>query len=186
MIVQVDGGNLERAALLLAGIKGGIYQAAGAAAKRAAQYGLTQGTKIITEEYAIGRNTVSKYLTTKNVTAKDVYGQHTATFSYAGKPIPILNFDVSVNSQRGVYARVLKTSARKYINRAFTTPSLTGIYRRAGAARYPIDAVFGPSAVQAFTAHPTAITKMNEAVSTKFDERIEHEITRLMNGWGVK
>lgn len=82
--------------------------------------------------------------------------------------------------------RVLRSNARETLDQAFAAQmgGHTGIYEREGPERLPIKELFGPSAVQAFYAREETTDKMNDEIVRTYEERIEHEIMRILNGWG--
>lgn len=184
---EIEDYQLEKAARLLAGIPGGVQKAVGSALKRSAQHGLTIGMKIVAEEYAIGQNVLKNYTHNINSVVRDGAGSYDVTFGYRGSGIPLIRFDTSVSRDGRVSARVLRSSAREAFDHAFraTLGGHTGIYERLGPKRFPVEEKFGPSGVQAFYARESTTDKMDEAINEMYNKRIDHEITRVLNGWGV-
>lgn len=182
-----DEEKLERATKVLAGISGGVYRAVGSALKRAAQRGLTVGMRLVSEEYAIGQNELKQRTRHVSRTVKDGASSVEVTFGYRGNVIPLIRFDTAVSGDGRVSARVLREGTRETIDGAFraTVGKHTGIFQREGRERYPIKELFGPSAVQAFYARESTVDKMSDEVVAEFDKRIEHEILRVLNGWGA-
>jgi len=180
--------QLERAVKLLAGIPDGIYKAVGGAVKRAAQRGLTVGMRIVSEEYAIGQNELKASTKHINTVIRDGKSSVQVTFGYRGSVIPLIRFDTTVSRDGLVSARVLRSNAKTVLDHAFAAQMSghRGIFEREGARRLPVKELFGPSAVQAFYAHEEAVDKMDEAIRETFDKRIEHEISRVLNGWGER
>lgn len=179
--------SLDRAAKLLAGIPQGVYKAVGSAIKRAAAHGLTVGMRIVSEEYAIGQNELKSRTRNINTVVKDSGGGITVEFGYKGNVIPLIKFDTRIHRDGRVYTRVLRSNSRQALDRAFraSVNGHTGIFERETDARTPIRELFGPSAVQAFYARESTVDKMHEALNAKYEERIDHEIMRILNGWGV-
>jgi len=184
---QVGEYHLDRAAKLLAGIPGGVYRAVGSAVKRAAQHGLTVGMKIVSEDYAIGQDNLKQYTRHINTIVRDDGRSYEVTFGYRGNVIPLIRFDTAMSKNGRVTARVLRSNTKKTLDHAFTARmnSHYGIFEREGTARLPVKELFGPSAVQAFYASEETTDKMEEAVMKTYEERIDHEITRVLNGWGT-
>ena len=85
-----------------------------------------------------------------------------------------------------MHTRVLRSSAQQTLENAFVTHvgGHTGVFEREGPERFPIRELFGPSAVQAFYAHEETTDKMDEEILKTYESRIEHEIMRVLNGWG--
>jgi len=179
--------KLEHAAKVLAGIPAGVQKAVGSAFKRAAAHGLTVGMKIVSEEYAIGQNELKSRTRNINTVIKNGASSIEVTFGYRGNVIPLLKFDTTYSKDGRVQTRVLRSSAKQALDNAFVAQvgSHRGVFERVGPKRFPVKELFGPSSVQAFYAHEETVDKMDEAISTEFDKRIDHEISRILNGWGV-
>ena len=79
-----------------------------------------------------------------------------------------------------VVTRVKKSGARQALDHAFEAKmdSHYGIYERQGEKRFPVKELFGP-------ATPQMMYSIEEKMASTYEERIEHEITRILNGWGV-
>lgn len=176
---------IDHASKVLAGIPGGIYQAVGSTVKRAAQRGLTSGMKIASQEYAIGQNELKRQTKNKNTITRDSGGQYSVEFGYTGYLIPLLKFDTKVNAEGQVFSRVLRTSGRSALDHAFRAQmgAHTGIYQRLGSDRFPVEELYGPASVQVFYNNESTTDKMDAVLSESFNARIDHEITRVLNGW---
>lgn len=183
---EVGDIKLDRVTKLLAGIPDGVYRAVGSAIKRSASHGLTVGMKIVAEEYAITQGELKQRTRNINTVEKVGLGSYEVTFGYRGNVIPLIRFDTRINQEGRVSARVLRTNARAALDNAFvaTVNGHTGVFEREGASRLPIKELFGPSAVQAFYARESTGDKMEEEIRKTYEGRIEHEITRVLNGWG--
>ena len=184
-IDEIDG-SLERVSKLLAGVPDGVYRAVGSALKRAARHGLTVGMKIVSEEYAISQGELKARTRNINTVIKDAAGAYSITFGYRGNVIPLIKFDTKCGSDGRVHTRVLRSNAQEALDNAFVTQvgGHTGVFEREGPERFPIRELFGPSAVQAFYAHEETTDKMDEEILKTYESRIEHEIMRVLNGWG--
>jgi len=180
--------KLDRVTKLLAGIPDGVYRAVGSAIKRAAQHGLSVGMKIVSGEYAISQGELKKRTKNINTVVKDGAGSYEVTFGYRGNVIPLIRFDTSIDKSGRVSTRVLRQNAKQILDKAFTAHvgSHTGVFERETDERFPIRELFGPSAVQAFYAREETVDKMDEEILKTYESRIDHEITRVLNGWGGK
>ena len=183
---DVAESSLDRASKLLAGIPDGVYRAVGSAIKRSAQHGITVGMKIVSEEYAISQGELKSRTKNINTIVKDSSGSYEVTFGYRGNVIPLIKFDTKFGSDGRVHTRVLRSSAKEVLENAFVAHvgGHTGVFEREGPERFPIRELFGPSAVQAFYAREETTDKMYEEIVNTYDSRIEHEILRVLNGWG--
>lgn len=183
---EVGDFNLDRVTKLLAGIPDGVYRAVGSAIKRSAQHGLTVGMRIVSEEYAIGQDELKRNTKNINTIVRDGAGSYEVTFGYRGNVIPLIRFDTRIDRNGRVATRVLRKNTRQILEQAFTARvgAHTGVFERETDARFPIRELFGPSAVQAFYAREETVDKMNDEILATYENRIEHEITRVLNGWG--
>mgnify|MGYP003171504434 FL=1 len=59
----------------------------------------------------------------------------------------------------------------------------TGMFERDGAGRLPITEFMGPSAAQ-MAANSVVVEQVEEKAQEVINKRIEHEITRILNGYG--
>lgn len=184
-IDEIDG-SLDRVSKLLVGIPDGVYRAVGSALKRSARHGLTVGMKIVSEEYAISQGELKDRTKNINTVEKNSGGSYQITFGYRGNVIPLIKFDTKFGSDGRVHTRVLRASAKEVLDSAFVARvgGHTGVFEREGPQRFPIRELFGPSAVQAFYAHEETTDKMDEEILKIYETRIEHEILRVLNGWG--
>lgn len=181
--------SLDRAEKLLAGIPGGVQRAVSDALSRAAQHGLTVGMRIASGEYAIGQNELKSRTKQINRVVRDDNGGCEIIFGYRGAVIPLIRFDTRIGSDGRIYARVLRSNARELIGNAFIARvgnQHTGVFVRKGAGSRPIRQLYGPSAAAAFYAHEETVDKMDEEIRATYERRIEHEVTRILNGWGSK
>lgn len=178
--------SLDRAVKLLSGISGGVYRAAGSALKRAAQHGLTIGMRIASEEYAISQGELKSRTQNIRSVSHASTGGYQVSFGYRGRVIPLIRFDTKIGSDGRVYTRVLRSSAREALDHAFVAQmnGHTGVFEREGPDRFPVKELFGPSAVSAFNAHEETVDKMESEILETYEQRLDHEITRLLNGWG--
>lgn len=183
---EVGDIKLDRVTKLLAGIPDGVYRAVGSAIKRSARHGLTVGMKIVAEEYAISQGELKASTRNINTIEKTGPGVYEITFGYRGNVIPLIRYDTSIGRDGRVATRVLRQNTRQILDNAFiaTVNGHTGVFEREGQSRLPIKELFGPSAVQAFYAREATVDKMEQEVHATYEKRIEHEITRVLNGWG--
>ena len=59
----------------------------------------------------------------------------------------------------------------------------TSTYERIGKARFPLEQKYGPSTGHMMR-NEDVIERMDETVRETFERRAEHEILRVLNGWG--
>lgn len=178
--------SLPRVQKLLAGVSGGWQKAVGSAIKRAADAGKTVSKKAVTNEYAITQSTYLHETRNVNHFQKDAGGGISVVFGYAGYVLPLMKFDTTVDSNGRVSTRVKRSSAKEQLDHAFKAQmgKHTGIYERVGASRFPVEELYGPATPQMMYSNEDVMDTIEEKMVETYDVRIEHEITRLLNGWG--
>ncbi len=186
IIDSVGENSIDKAQRLLAGIPEGADKAIGRALKRAGTAGNAHTAKVIKQEYAIGSGDLKKY--GKGTVRYSVSGGSSeVTITYRGTHIPLLRFDTSVGKDGRVTARVKTGSGKTAFDHAFmaTMPSTghTGIFERETSKRFPVRELLGPSVPQMIDANETVKEEIAEKIEKTFDERIDHEILAVLNGW---
>jgi hypothetical protein len=178
--------QLNRVFKILGGLGHGEAQKAiGSALARTAQAGKTVGAKLVTQTYALNQETVKKYTRNINHTIQYNGGGAEVSFGFRGNVIPLIHFDTAVGKDGIVKSRVIRTNVRKRLDSVFssTVGKHTGLFERMTPKRFPIKEIFGPSAVQLFYANEKVLDEMNGKMAETYEKRIEHEITRILNGW---
>lgn len=185
-IVDVGGTSVERARLLLTGIQDGVKKAVGSALARTMTSSEAYAARAVRAEYVVSASTFKAYT---NASHKDKkIRDNVVTITYSGHHIPIIELDRSFTKDGHVSVRVKRNSAREVLDHAFTATigGKTGIYERETEARTPLRQIYGPSTPQMMSANEEVSAAIGEQMRETFDKRMEHEITRLLNGWGGK
>lgn len=185
--------SLERAEKLLEGIPGGVDKAIRSAMARSVSHLRTGSTGAVRQRYDI---TAANLRADENVSVRYTYGEGIqASVTFAGRRIPLYRFNGSAPKQPAgrvpAYAHVLKsTSPERFLN-AFVArmPPLAlhiGIFERTGAktssGKDQIRELFGPSVPQMLGSKEVEERLSKEAME-KFEERLDHEINAVLNGW---
>lgn len=180
--VDIAEEGFDRVSAILSGIPGGANRAVGSALARAAAAGKTVAKRAVTQEYAIS----SSEFTNRNI-QRASSGEVSINFGYRGSVIPLRVFDTKVDRSGRVVTRVKKSSARQALDHAFEAKmgSHYGIYERQGEKRFPVKELFGPATPQMMYSNENVMDSIEEKMASTYEERIEHEITRVLNGWGV-
>ena len=178
--------SLGRAQKLLAGISGGWQKAVGSALSRAAATGKTAAKNAVAAEYTISQGQFLKHTRNINHMQKSSDGGVSVVFGFRGNVIPLLEFNTSVDGSGHVSTQVKRGGARAQLDQAFKAQmgAHTGVYERIGPERFPVREFYGPSTVQMMYSNEDVMDKVEEKMSEVYDKRIEHEILRLLNGWG--
>lgn len=186
IIVDVAENSLDRATKLLAGINGGVYKAVGSALTRAAAAGRTAAKKPVAEEYTISQ---SEFLAqTKNINhfVRETSGGISVVFGFRGNVIPLTRFNTRVSESGRVTTQVKRSGAAATLDRAFSAQmgGHRGIYERVGVERFPVHELYGPATPQMMYSNEDVMDAIEEKMVDTYDKRIDHEIMRLLNGWG--
>lgn len=209
--IETEGRQaLDRATRLLAGIEGGIGQAVRSAMPRAVSHLRTGGAKAIRQQYAISAANL-KGTETAHVRYSYQNGVQ-AVVTFGGHKIPLYRYDGASPAQpafdtgswvsalvAGKWRKVhpglsasghqLKTTSPRQFQDAFVarmSSGHVGIFRRTGGSTATggdaIEELMGSSVPQMLGNSQVAEELAQESVE-KFEERLDHEVLRLLNGW---
>jgi len=175
---------LARAAKLLAGIPGGAKKAVGSALSRAAATGKTYAKTPVSEEYAISSGQFLRYTKTINH-YRESGGTLSVELGFRGNVIPLMQFNTRV-SRDGRVTTEVKRGRSSTLTSAFYARmgSHAGIYERLASSRFPVQELYGPATPQMMYSNEAVLDRMEEHMAETFDKRIDHEMLRVMNGWG--
>lgn len=210
-IVSIDGNCMDDAVKKLAGIEGGAERAFKSAAARAGQYLRTHSGRAIRERYAITQRDLRA---NENVSVRYSFQHGLSlTITFSGHKIPLYRFsgtnplmprkDTTKRISafiNGAWKRtspsvpssahVLKSSAPTTFEDVFTAKMKSGhmglFERTGGATPTGSDAIrelMGP-AVPQMLGNQEVVDKLTKDTAAKFEERIDIEVTRILNGWG--
>lgn len=206
-VVKVDafgGEALERADKVLSSVPDGVKKAINSAMPRAVTELRKKSSERIRERYAISDKNIRSEETVK-VSYQTGNGV-IASVRFSGRKIPLYRFDGSrpkspiydkndlvrgytskgwrmLPKGRPAYGHVLIGTSPALFEHAFTATMSnghTGIFSRDGTG---IEEIMGASVAQ-MVGNDEVAEKLVKDASDKFEERIEHEITRILNGWG--
>lgn len=187
-MIEITNEQIERVNLILSGVPNGVEKALKSVIQRANNTVRAEAIKGISEVYAITRQNI-RAETTINVRTKQSDGGIIGTVSFAGYKIPLYRFNVSPTlpvQHAIVSAAVMKDNGRTPFEQAFIAKMKsghTGMFERDGTARLPITEFMGPSTAQ-MAANSVVLEQVEEKAQTVVNNRIEHEITRILNGYG--
>lgn len=181
-MIEVELEKLERVTNILNGVKNGANRALYNAIGRALSTVKTTANKAVRSTYNINVGNINKYakITTKKVSSSNPVG----SVSYAGHVIPLINFDVS--NSKPVSVSVLREAGAKMLKDAYVTnlgKYGVGVFERETSFRESSKQLFGPSAAQ-MVENSAVITDVETKAGKVLNDRIEHEISRLLNGYG--
>ena len=209
-IQAMDQGAVDKAAALLQGINGGLEKALRSAASRSTQHLKTAAGQKARERYALSQSAING---NRSVNVAYSYGSGVeARVTFSGTRIPLMKYsgaspgrptyDTSQTVRvltgsgwkkvhPGVPARghVLKSTSPKLFEHGFVArfgSGHTGIFERTGGAsqtgRDQISEIMGLS-VPDMLGSKEVSEKLAEETMSKFKERLDHEVTAILNGW---
>lgn len=201
---------VDRAQRLLSGVPDGIDRAVQSAMNRTVSYIRTNSVRAIRQRYAISAGNLRA---NQNVTVRYMHSNGVqAIITFRGQKIPLWRYDGA--SPKGpartadlVRTRVkgqwktvhpgvaaaghqLKSTGPKRFGTAFVATMKsghTGIFRRTGGMTSTggeeLKEIMGSSFPQ-MIGNEEVLEKVSKEAGDKFEERLEHEILRILNGWG--
>lgn len=212
IIEDIDREAIDRAQKMLAGIDGDFNKALHSAMQRTADFLRTNSVKAIRERYAISAANIRA---NENVTIRYNYRDGAQAFiTFAGHKIPLYRYDGASPAQpayntgkwvsvmiNGKKARVhpglpasghqLKSTSPTRYENAFVAQMKsghTGIFERTGgmtaSGSSEIEEIMGSSVPQ-MLGSKEVLEKLSHQAMEKFGERIDHEVLRRLNGWGL-
>lgn len=185
-IDQIGASTLERANKILAGVPGGIWKAAHSALRRAGSTAKTKAGQFAAAEYTINKGDFMRNVNEKTTISGDSGGVVTMRISYAGHVLPLLTFNTRYSRGGLLTTQVKRNGGAATLQHAFAEKVFgpIAVFERVGSPRFPVEQKFGPS-----TAHmmenERVTEQMDETIRETFERRMEHEITRVLNGWGA-
>ena len=186
LTVDIAEDSLDRVTKLLAGISGGVYKAVGSALTRAAAAGKTAAKQPVTREYSISQSEFLSQTRNINHFVRDTSGGLSVVFGFRGNVIPLMKFNTRVNNSGQVVTQVKRSGAAATLDRAFTAQmgEHRGVYERVGVKRFPVEELYGPATPQMMYSNEEVTDEIEAKMAETYEKRIDHEILRLLNGWG--
>lgn len=184
-IDEVGGKSLDRVSKILAGVPGGVQRATSAALQRAGETGKTRAGQFAAAEYTISKGTFMSNTDQKSKTTGGVGGMLSMSIIFAGAVLPLLEFNTKFSRGGLVQTQVKRNGGAATLQHAFVASIFgsTGVFERLGSPRFPVEQKYGPSTGHMMQ-NEQVVEKMEETIRTTFESRIEHEVLRVLNGWG--
>lgn len=184
-MITISQETIDKVNTLLSNVPKGAERAMTNAANRAIAKAKTEAFKGVTQEYKIKKGVISEYTkdSIKNATTSDLC----ATLIFAGQQIPLYKY--SLTKQKYPPGKVFagQKTARAF-EEAFIAKMSSGhigIFQRTGKARKPIEQKMG-SSMRSMVSNAVVMDQVYKEAQETFDTRIEHEIERLLAGYGGK
>lgn len=184
-IDEIGSNGLDRVNKLLAGIPGGVWKAIPAALKRAGDAAKTKAGRFAAAEYTIKKGDFMRNSTAKSHVMGGSGGVASVSIGFAGNVLPLLMFHTKFSRDGRIQTQVRRGGGAAALNHAFAANIFgpVAVFERVGLSRFPVEQKFGPSTAQMME-NDKVVTQMDKTVRETYDKRIEHEINRVLNGWG--
>lgn len=197
-MIEISEDTIDRVTTILAGVPKGAERALSNAINRGLSKVKTGATKRVKEVYTVKSGALTSATNTRVQRAS--VGDLTGYIYYSGCKIPLYKFKVTGNSK--VHATVKKGGGGTFEDAFIAQMSngQLGVFERTGeqgiisrlakaknqrgtAHTEKVEEKMGLSAVQ-MIGNEQVITQVEEEAQKTVNERIEHEIDRLLNGYG--
>jgi len=183
-MIEFNAEQIKKGEMLLGGIKDALPRAQSNAINRSITSARAEAVRSVTKDYVITAGEVRKTIVIKNANPNNPVG----AIRSSGSPIALSKFDISPKRPGGkktnVTARVKRSGGRKPIKKAFVagvSSGHTGVFVRAGKARYPLKQLYGPSIPQ-MVGNENVMKSVEEKATATLDKRLDHEINRILEG----
>jgi hypothetical protein len=208
MINIMSDEAMKRVNLILSGVPQGAEKALTGIITRARTTARTTALEGITRVYDIAQKDIrDRQHTTINMRTRRVEGGVVGEVSFSGAKIPLYRFGVSPKQPRvqgtkvpvkygdrwvmvapgaPVKARQRKDKAPTKFDNAFIAKMKSGhlgMFERSGSERTPITEIMGASTAQ-MAGDTAVLERVETAVMETIAKRAEHEITRILHGYG--
>lgn len=185
-MIEISEETIDRVTKILAGVPKGVERALSNAINRGLSHSRTQAFQEVRQVYAVKQGDLSRATVTREQKAST--GSLAGYISFSGVKLPLYKFNVSPKvpkKSRHVKAGLLKGSwtAFEHAFIAQMNSGHIGIFERETTKRFPIDQIMGLSGAQ-MVGNTEIEEKMSKEARSKFEERLDHEIDRLLNGYG--
>ncbi|MBU5438294.1 phage tail protein [Tissierella sp. MSJ-40] len=184
-MIEITNEQIERVNLILGGIKNAPNKAFYNTINRALMTVRSKSGKMIRETYRIKQSdiTSNQNMKLKRASMRNLEGQ----IEFAGSVIPLIKFKVTPSEpkRKTVSVSVLRTEGGKRLQSAYVANLGrygAGVFERMTSKRETSQQLFGPSTAH-MMGNAGVIQKVEAAAQETIDKRIEHEISRILNGY---
>lgn len=189
--VKIDitdpGRAIERANKLLAGIGNGsgAIKAVYFALKRAGERAKTQAGRFAAQEYTINKGSFMSHTKIQTQVSGGSGGAASVNITFRGSVIPLIEFNTSYSRGGALQTTVKRSGGSAILSHAFTSTMFgrLAVFEHVNVTRGPVHQLFGPSTAQMMQ-NELVIEQMSKTIEETFDQRIEHEISRILSGYG--
>lgn len=185
-MIEITAEHAERVNAVLGGIKNAPNKVFYNVINRALSTVRTQSGKLIAATYQIKQKEIKSNSNMR--VSKANTNNLTGEIAFAGTVIPLMAFQVSPKSpqKKTVSVKVLRESGGKRLESAYVADLGrygVGVFERLTSKRASSQQLFGPS-VAHMAENERVLDQMEERAQETIDKRVEHEISRILNGYG--
>ena len=185
-MIEIDPALMRQAMAALTHIPEGGPKALARAINRAAETARTEASRKIREMYYIKHSDIRSTISIRKATASSIAAEVVSR----GRPVALTKFRVTprtVQPRRNspVIVRV-KRGGGGAVAGAFVarvSSGHVGVFRRLGQSRLPIQQLYGPSVPQ-MLGSPDVVRSVEQKAQEALEQRLNHEINRLLGGGG--
>lgn len=183
-MIEISAEQLNRIRLLLNGIYLGAHDAIYNVQNRAIGTIRSVASKEIRKTYKIKHSDLTSNQNIKVVRAGR--SKLEASISFNGNLIPLVKFDVVPErpQRKTVSASIRKSDGKKQLAHAYIANLRygVGVFERETSKRDSSRQFYGP-ATAIMVGDEAVLGRIEQAATETIDKRIEHEITRILNGY---
>lgn len=185
-MIEITSETIERVETLLSGIPKGAERAFSNSINRGLSRVKTTAMKRVKEVYAVQSSALTAATTTR--ISKASTGNLAGYVSFSGFKLPLYKFNVTPKKPgtgKQVTASVMKNGGTTFKD-AFVAEMKSGhmgVFERSGRKRLPVEEIMGLSAAQ-MVGNAAVIEELEKEAQKVVDERLSHEIDRILNGYG--
>lgn len=183
-MIEVTSEAMDRAQRLLAGIPKGAERAFASAINRGLSHAKSQAFRQAKAVYAVKASALNGASRTRVKAAGA--GSLAGHVLFSGVKIPLYQFNASSGKDGKRVRAGLKKGSLTAFDHAFAAKMRSGhigIFERKSEKRFPIKEIMGLSAAQ-MVGNEVVIDELSEEARKKVEERVAHEIDRIINGYG--
>lgn len=157
------------------------------AIKRSAEAAKTQAGRFAAEEYALKKSSFMSRTRSKTHVYGNRGGAVGVNLSYSGSVIPLLEFNTRYSRGGTLQTKVKRAGTSEILEHAFAERVYgpMAVFEHINQTKGPLEQKYGPSTAH-MMANENVVEKMSRTVAETFDRRIDHEISRIIHGWGGK
>lgn len=184
-MIEITEQQIDRINLILGGLNNAPKKAFTGVINRALTTVRSQSGKEVRKTYNIKQRDITS---NQNIGLKRASGGSLeGEIRYAGTLIPLIKFNVNPSQpiQKPVSVSVLQSGGRKRLQHAYVAnlgKYGVGVFERETYKRESSKELFGPSTVH-MVDNKEVMANVQAAAMETIEKRVEHEITRILNGY---